>query len=154
MFIVLENVRSAYNVWNIIRTADALGYDIIISGYTPSPFKDEKVRKTSLWAENSVKILEFWNPKDTLTYLKSINSILIWAEICHISIWLKDFVKNNNKIDHNIAIIFGNEVEWVLKETLETVDFVVFIPMIWEKESLNVWQSAAIFMREFSQVNI
>jgi tRNA G18 (ribose-2'-O)-methylase SpoU len=46
--IVLENVRSAYNVGNIIRTAEVLGYDAVILGYTPSPLTHPKVQKTSL----------------------------------------------------------------------------------------------------------
>lgn len=35
--IILENIRSAYNVGNVIRTADALGREVRITGYTPSP---------------------------------------------------------------------------------------------------------------------
>ena len=75
--IMLENIRSAYNVWNIIRTADSLGRDVWMSGYTPWPDEQPKVKKT-----------------------------------------------------------------------LETVDAVVYIPMQWIKESMNVGQSSAIFMRE------
>jgi tRNA G18 (ribose-2'-O)-methylase SpoU len=48
----------------------------------------------------------------------------------------------------NIMLILGNEVDWVQKKTLETVDAVVYIPMRWVKESMNVGQSSAIFMRE------
>jgi tRNA G18 (ribose-2'-O)-methylase SpoU len=43
-------------------------------------------------------------------------------------------------------VIFGNEVEGILPQTLEAVDDVVAIPMRWVKESLNIGQSAAIFM--------
>lgn len=148
MLLILENLRSAYNVWNIIRTADAFWYDIIISGYTPSPFTEEKVRKTSLGAENTVNIKEFWNTKDALDYAANNWYKLIWAEITDNSISLIDFVKTY-KIDNKVAIIFGNEVDWVLKETLDRLNYVVHIPMNWIKESLNVWQAAAIFMREF-----
>lgn len=56
--IVLENLRSAYNVGNIIRTADALGWEVWLVGYTPSPFALQKgkakVAKTALGAENHV----------------------------------------------------------------------------------------------------
>jgi 23S rRNA (guanosine2251-2'-O)-methyltransferase len=57
--IILENLRSCYNVGSIIRTADALGRDVVIAGYTPSPFSQPKVAKTSLGAEESVHIEEF-----------------------------------------------------------------------------------------------
>ncbi|MBU0626469.1 hypothetical protein KKG31_03975 [Patescibacteria group bacterium] len=49
--VILENIRSAYNVGNIIRTADALGWQVWLSGYTPSPQDNSKVVKTSLGAE-------------------------------------------------------------------------------------------------------
>jgi len=52
--VILENIRSAYNVGNIIRTADALGWKVWLSGYTPSPEDTPKVKKTSLGAEETV----------------------------------------------------------------------------------------------------
>jgi tRNA G18 (ribose-2'-O)-methylase SpoU len=45
-------------------------------------------------------------------------------------------------------VIFGNEVDGVMPKTLKEVDGVVEIPMQWIKESMNVGQSTAIFMRE------
>jgi len=57
--IILENLRSAYNVWNIVRTADALWRDVIIAWYTPSPLSHTKVQKTSLGAEQMIRIYEF-----------------------------------------------------------------------------------------------
>ena len=141
--VVLENIRSAYNVWNIIRTADAFWFDIIISWYTPSPSRDQSVLKTSLWAEKSVKIFEFWNPKEALTFAKDKYGRLIAAEITKNAKNILDIDFSKYK---DLAIIFGNEKEGVLKETLELVDEIIFIPMIGKKESLNVWQAAAIFM--------
>ena len=46
--VILENIRSAYNVGNVVRTADSLGRDVRIVGYTPSPLTHPKVLKTSL----------------------------------------------------------------------------------------------------------
>jgi len=51
----------------------------------------------------------------------------------------------------DIAIIFGNEVDGVLDSTLALVDHVVHIPMHGIKESLNVGQSSAIFMRALNE---
>ena len=144
--IVLENIRSCYNVWNIIRTADALWFDIIISGYTPSPFDNTKVLKTSLGSEKSVNIYHYYNTKQAIEFTREKYKNLIAAEITNKSISLSDFVKKNN-LD-TIAIVFGNEVDGVLPETLNLVDSVVHIDMLWIKESLNVGQTTAIFMRE------
>lgn len=46
--IILENLRSAYNVGTIIRTADALGWQVVCSGYSPDPIREPKVLKSSL----------------------------------------------------------------------------------------------------------
>ncbi|GHV20989.1 hypothetical protein FACS189428_0790 [Clostridia bacterium] len=51
----------------------------------------------------------------------------------------------------DIAVIFGNEVDGVLETTLQSVDAVVAIPMNGTKESLNIGQSAAIFMWELKK---
>lgn len=144
--IILENLRSAYNVGTIIRTADVLGFSVWCVGYTPSPFFDNKVAKTSLWAENHVSIKHFKTMQECKNALDK-TYVLIAAEITSDSIWLQDFVNiQKEKNQTEIAVVFGNEVSGVEDETLKMVDCVVHIPMIWHKESLNVAQTAAIFM--------
>lgn len=124
--IILENIRSAYNVGNVIRTADALGREVRITGYTPSPLDHPKVKKTSLGAEDSVALKQFDYTSDAITYAKELKISIIAAEITPDAIDLQSFSENNRA---DIAIVFGNEVEGVLLETLKTVDQVVFIPM-------------------------
>lgn len=147
--VVLENIRSAYNVWNIIRTADALWWKVWICWYTPNPWDHKKVVKTSLGAEDSVAMKQFDYTEDVIKYAKDNNFEVIAAEIYEWAIDLRDYSKKIS-LDHNLAVIFGNEVDWVLKSTLNTVDSVVYIPMKWIKESLNVGQTSAIFMRELN----
>jgi len=146
--VVLENIRSAYNVWNIIRTADALWYDVILLWYSPSPFENEKVLKTSLGAEKNVNIKQFYNVKKWLDYLRQNYNLLIGAEITKWAINLLDLPK---KIDNSFCIIFWNEVDWISLETLEKLDIVSYIPMNWVKESLNVCEAASIFMWELKK---
>ena len=124
--IILENIRSAYNVGNVIRTADALGREVRITGYTPSPLDHPKVKKTSLGAEDSVALKQFDYTSDAITYAKELKISIIAAEITPDAIDLQSFSENNRT---DIAIVFGNEVEGVLPETLKSVDQVVFIPM-------------------------
>lgn len=143
--LILENIRSAYNVGNIIRTADALGYDIILAGYSPSPFENPKVVKSSLWAEKSVNIQTFYNPTEAINYAKEEYGYLIWAEITDDAVDIEEWKKLIENQD-GFAVIFWNEVDWVTIETLEKLDKVFFIPMKWIKESLNVCEAAAIFM--------
>lgn len=153
--ILLENIRSAYNVWNIIRTADSLWRDIWLSGYTPHPDEQPKVVKTSLGAENNVNLKRFDNTKEAIAFAKKNEYIVLAWELderaksladistldCFMSLqWQVGGIKK--------ILILWNEVDGVLQSTLDIVDDIVYIPMNWIKESMNVGQSAAIFMRE------
>ena len=143
--VILENIRSAYNVWNVIRTADALWREVRITWYTPSPLDNPKVCKTSLWAENTVWLRQFDFASDAIDEARKMWLEIIAAELTEDSVSLSDFSCSSNAW---IAVIFWNEVDWVMKKTLEEVDVVVEIPMQWIKESMNVGQSTAIFMWE------
>lgn len=146
--LILENIRSAYNVGNMIRTADALGRNVRLSGYTPTPRENTKVMKTSLGAEETVQIKQFDNTAAALQEAKSIWCITIAAEIAPDAIDLQKFSWEKYP---DIAVVFGNEVDGVLEKTLKAVDHVVYIPMQGIKESLNVGQTSAIFMRALRQ---
>ena len=143
--VVLENIRSAYNVGNVIRTADSLWWEVWLTGYTPSPLDNPKVKKTSLWAEENVGLRQFDYTEDVIEECKRLNISYIAAEITPTATSLADFSVD---FSWDIAIIFWNEVEWVLPQTLQNVEKVVYIPMQWIKESMNIWQSTAIFMWE------
>jgi tRNA G18 (ribose-2'-O)-methylase SpoU len=143
--VILENIRSAYNVWNIIRTADSLWWEVRITWYTPSPLDNPQVCKTSLWAENNVWLKQFDFTIDAINEAHGMWLEVIAAELTENSVSLWDYVYRSKDW---IAVIFGNEVDWVMEKTLKYVDAVVEIPMQWVKESMNVGQSTAIFMRE------
>lgn len=139
---LLENIRSAYNVGNIIRTADALWWKVWISWYTPSPTENKKVGKTSLGAEDHVWLERFDTTIDAIKKAKDLWYQVIAAEVTPSAVSLATFKRENE----DIVVVFGNEVEWVLEKTLTMVDEVVYIPMEGIKESLNVGQTTAIFM--------
>lgn len=109
--IILENIRSAYNVWNCIRTADALGREVWLTGYSPSPFDNPKVKKTSLGAEDHVHLKQFNYTEDAILEAKKLWISIIAAEITPEATSLDAY---NSKSDWNLAIIFWNEVEGVL----------------------------------------
>jgi tRNA G18 (ribose-2'-O)-methylase SpoU len=142
--VILENIRSAYNVGNIIRTADALWWHVWLTWYTPSPADIPKVKKTSLGAEETVWIKQFNTTLEAIAFAKEEWMKVIAAEVAEWAIKLDDFSKT--KYADGIAVVFGNEVDGVLSTTLKAVDAVVYIPMQWVKESLNVGQTSAIFM--------
>jgi 23S rRNA (guanosine2251-2'-O)-methyltransferase len=153
--VLLENLRSAYNVGNIIRTADALWWDVWLSGYTPHPDEQSKVKKTSLGAEETVNIKRFDDSQQAIDFVRENDFLVLAGELTDNAISL-DLVKSEEwmvKNEINIILVLGNEVDWVLQSTLDVVDKVVYIPMKWVKESLNVGQSAAIFMWELLWLN-
>ena len=143
--VILENIRSAYNVWNVIRTADSLWWEVWIVWYTPSPLDNPKVCKTSLWAENNVWLRQFDFTDDAIQAAHKMWLQVIAAELTKDSILLWNFMIAS---DVWVAVVFWNEVDWVMEKTLKEVDAVVEIPMQWIKESMNVGQSTAIFMWE------
>jgi len=146
--VILENIRSAYNVGNIIRTADALGWQVRLTWYTPSPLDTQKVVKTSLGAEKNVGLKQFGHTPEAIESAKKQKLLVVAAEVNKDSIPLDSLKSDKHP---GVAVIFGNEVDGVLDSTLKLVDKIVHIPMQGVKESLNVGQSSAIFMRVLTQ---
>jgi len=143
--VILENIRSAYNVGNIIRTADALWWQVRLTWYTPSPIDTQKVVKTSLGAETNVGLKQFGHTPEAIAFAREQNLPVFAAEITKDSVSLASL--QNNDYQGGVTIIFWNEIDGVLASTLTLVDKIVHIPMQGIKESLNVGQSSAIFMR-------
>ena len=163
--IVLENLRSAYNVGNIVRTADALWRWVVRVGYTARA-DHKQVRKTSLWAEEHIPKMEFESISSFLSSLGepltceagrcpqdrgSIKkfSTLIVAELTSKSISLTDY--GDKDYQWEVFLVVWNEVTGVEQETLDAADAIIHIPMLGLKESLNVWQAAAIMMWELAK---
>lgn len=153
--VVCENVRSAYNVGNIIRTADALWRWVILLWYT-APIDHKEIQKTALGAEKIIPSKRFdkWSKIDILEEWK--NSIVICAEKTFNSIPLQNLKPKINKITNNqvddVYLIVGNEVVGVEEDTMKDSDIVCHMDMLGIKESLNVWQASAIFMREINRI--
>lgn len=151
--IVMENLRSAYNVGNIIRTADALSRGVIFVWYTARPDHKE-VKKTALGAELTVPYKEFTNLSEALVSMKS-QGLIITAEITEHSTSLSDINQQFTTLhisEKELFVIVGNEVTGVEQESLTQSDIVCHIPMLGSKESLNVGQAAAIIMRELQKL--
>jgi tRNA G18 (ribose-2'-O)-methylase SpoU len=104
--VILENIRSAYNVGNIIRTADALGWQVRLTGYSPSPMDNKKVVKTSLGAEETVGLRQFGFTQEAIDEAKKLGFRVFAAEITDTAISL-----DRCEANQPIALVFGNEVD-------------------------------------------
>jgi len=149
VILILHNIRSAYNVGSIFRTADAAGVSkIYLSGYTPAPinnFKKENkmIIKTALGAEKSIPWNKISNIGDLIKNLNKEKIEIVALEQSKKSINYKKFKRKNK-----IAIILGNEVNGISKAILDKCDKIIDIPMKGKKESLNVSVAAGVALFE------
>ncbi len=139
--IILENIRSLNNVWAIFRTADGAGFDrVALVGYTPTPPREE-ISKTALWAENFVPWEYFVEIKDAIEHYKNQGCTIVVMEKNTISTNLFELPKITS-----VALIVGNELEWVSETAQQMADSICHLPMLGKKESLNVAVAAGIGM--------
>lgn len=137
--VILDNIRSVYNVGSIFRTSDALLIDkIYLCGTTPAPIDRfgrtrGDLAKVALGAEGDI---EWEYSNDTLAVLKKLKKEgfnIVAVEQDKKSV---DFKKIKPK--YPVAMVMGNEVGGVDKKILKLADVIVEIPMLGKKESLNV----------------
>ena len=145
--IILENIRSAHNVGSIFRTADGAGVSkIYLTGYTPLPTDRfgrpvKEIAKTSLGATASVS----WEGvEDTLEIIHTLQKEgwnIVAVEQTDTSIQYDAYVPEVPTV-----YVFGNEVDGISEEVLRVADAVIEIPMMGNKESLNVSVSAGVIL--------
>jgi len=145
--VVLENIRSAYNVGSVLRTVDALGshYSVWGVGFTPFP-DNAKVKKTSLGAEQYVEWRWFPTIEELFTELRAQKFTIYGVECIEPSI---DYTRQS--YTSRSAFIFGNEVRGVSDYVVTQADMLISIPMTGHKESLNVASTVGIVMFEVNR---
>lgn len=137
--LILHNIRSAYNVGSMFRTADAAGIDkIYLCGYSPTP-DNPKVIKTSLGAEKTVPWEHYKLVGPLIKKLQKKNVRVAALEIDKRS---KNIFSYKPKFP--LALVVGHEREGVDHKTLALVDDILEIPMRGVKESLNVAVAAGV----------
>jgi tRNA G18 (ribose-2'-O)-methylase SpoU len=145
--LVLDNIRSAFNVGSIFRTADGAGSveKIYLCGIT-TPIDNPKLEKTALGATDMVDSEHYDTTMEAIEELKERN-IPIY------SIELDDNSENFQEIEYpnEVAFVFGHEKNGVDPEILKISDKIVEIPMRGMKESLNVANTASIILYEATQ---
>ncbi|HQG57726.1 MAG TPA: RNA methyltransferase [Candidatus Dojkabacteria bacterium] len=143
LHIVLDNIRSVFNVGSIFRTADATGCaKIYICGMTPTP-ENPKMYKTALGAIETVPWEYYKTTLDAINELKE-------RHIPIVSVELTDDAYHFQSYDypHEVALVFGHERLGVNNLVLAQSDAKIMIPMLGIKESLNVANTASIIMFE------
>ena len=146
---LLDNIRSAWNVGSIFRTADGLGINkLYLCGITPTP-DNEAVRKISLGAEETVAWEYSRNAPETAKKLKGEDHKLIALEQDKRAIPITAFLLRRSAAQSKgtltkDVLILGNEVTGVDPGLLDLCDQIVHIPMRGHKHSFNVEVAFAI----------
>lgn len=142
---VLENIRSAYNVGSVFRTADAFLLEaVFIIGYTAIP-PHKEIKKTALGAEDSVTWKHFANATAAIEELRTMGYKVFAVEQAENSLKLQ---QANFESDEKIAVIFGNEVTGVEQQTILQCDGCIEIPQLGMKHSLNIATAAGVVLWE------
>lgn len=152
---ILDNIRSAWNVGAIFRTADGLGVEkLYLCGITPTP-ENDAARKTALGAEETVR-WEYAKDAVKLAARLKAEGFALWgleqderAVRLDKTDWGTDFetekrMQTTDVAEKRIALVVGNEVTGVDPALLDLCDRIVYIPMRGNKRSLNVEVAFAI----------
>jgi 23S rRNA (guanosine2251-2'-O)-methyltransferase len=144
IYILLQNIRSMWNVGAIFRTADAARVEkLIITGYTATPPRKE-IDKTALGATETVNWEYIQNPLDAIATLKQQGIAIAALEITENARRYDTLTKN----DFPLCLVIGNEVTGIDDEVLAVCDIALEIPQYGTKHSLNAAVSAAIAIFE------
>lgn len=141
--VLLDNVRSMYNVGAFFRAADGVGLQkVCLCGITAHPPK-KAITKTALGAEDTVAWEHDWDVLKMAENLRRSGFEIAAIETSGNSIDLFDWQPR-----FPVCVAFGNEVEGLNPELLKLTDTHVRIPMLGKKTSLNVATAAGIVLYE------
>jgi tRNA G18 (ribose-2'-O)-methylase SpoU len=151
IILIAHNIRSAYNVGSLLRTADGLGVAVVyLSGYSPYPsypgdrrlphesrHVNSAVHKTALGAERTVSWRHHENIETLLDELQHEHFTLAGLEQSPLSRPLHAF-----SAPSKIALLLGEEVSGLHEHLVSRCDVLLQIPMFGSKESFNVAEAA------------
>jgi len=134
--ILLDNIRSVFNVGSIFRTADGAGIDHIhLCGITPTP-DHPKMQKTALGAQLTLPWAQHWNSLEVIDQKKR-EGYQIWClEGGQGSIPIYKPLQQLNAVP--LLLVLGSETTGVDPALRKRCDYLVNLPMLGIKESLNV----------------
>jgi 23S rRNA (guanosine2251-2'-O)-methyltransferase len=141
--VLLDNIRSLYNVGSFFRTADAVRAErLYLCGITGRPPK-RAISKTALGSEETVAWEHTWEPLPLLQTLRARGYEIAAIETAVHAIDLFDWAPR-----FPVCVIFGHEVDGIRPELSALADTQVRIPMLGAKHSLNVATAGGVVLYE------
>lgn len=138
-YLICDNIRSLQNIGSIFRTADALGVDKIYLGGICGCPPNHKIAKTALGAEKNIPWEHHWQIWRLIDKLKQEGIKIIALEQSNQSIDYRKF-----KPEFPLALVVGNELKGISPGVLKRANQIIELPMLGNKESLNVAVSFGI----------
>ncbi|MBR3014135.1 MAG: RNA methyltransferase [Bacteroidaceae bacterium] len=146
LIVVLDNVRSQYNVGSVFRTSDAFRVEAIyLCGISAIP-PHQEIHKTALGAEDTVDWKYFKDTTVAINELKTAGYFIYSIEQVEGSVMLENLQLDATK---KYAVVLGNEVKGVQQEVVNLSDGCIEIPQYGTKHSLNVSTTAGIVIWDF-----
>lgn len=148
LVVVLDDVRSMYNVGSVFRTGDAFRIEsVYLCGISATPPSTE-IHKTALGAEESVDWRYFADAREAVSSLRFDGYEIYTVEQVEGSTKLQDFYPERGK---KYAVILGNEVKGVHQEVVDMSDGCLEIPQFGTKHSMNVSVTCGIIIYHFAK---
>ena len=153
--VVLDDVRSLYNVGSVFRCADAFRVEAVyLCGITACP-PNAEIHKTALGGEDSVDWRYFSRTEDAVDELHRQGAFVFSVEQVVGSTKLQNLLLPppgfNSEGEAHYAVILGNEVKGVKQDVVDKSDGCIEIPQFGTKHSLNVSVTAGIIIWEFAR---
>jgi tRNA G18 (ribose-2'-O)-methylase SpoU len=146
--VIVDNVRSLYNVGSIFRTSDGVLLEkLILTGFTPVPPRKE-IDKTALGATQSVPWEYIKEPEDAVTAMKNAGYKAYCLELTDTVIPYHSVLPK----DFPLCLVIGNEIAGVSKAALARCDVALEIPQYGIKQSLNVAVAYGIAVFELNRI--
>ena len=151
LIVVLDDVRSMYNIGSVFRTCDAFKVEAVyLCGICQTPPSTE-IHKTALGAEESVDWKYFKTALDAVEELKKQGYTVLSVEQVEHSTKLQTFVPQKGL---KYAVVMGNEVKGVHQEVVDASDGCLEIPQLGTKHSMNVSVTTGIIIYKFAEALI
>lgn len=148
LVVVLDDVRSMYNIGSVFRTCDAFRVEgIALCGISCTPPSTE-IHKTALGAEESVAWTYYATALDAVNHLRQEGYEVLAIEQVEHSTKLQTFNAEKGK---KYAVVLGNEVKGVHQEVVDACDGCLEIPQLGTKHSMNVSVTAGIVIYKFAE---
>jgi 23S rRNA (guanosine2251-2'-O)-methyltransferase len=141
--LVLDNVRSLYNVGAFFRTADNAGVQaLVLAGITPRP-PHRGLSKTALGAEHTVRWEHSADALEAIRSWRAAGYQIAAMETARHAVdlfgWQPAFP---------VCVVFGHEVEGISPGVLDACDLCVRVPTLGAKHSLNVATAGGVVCYE------